>query len=130
MSNRSVATVQAAVRVSLVTLTMAASIIACGSAGAQGHDGDRGGGRGGGPEPHRVQGYDNGLHRGGDQRWQQSRGHDWEREHWRNGYRGYGREPDRRPDIYYSAPPVVHLPPAYYQPPSGLSLNFGFPLYH
>ena len=115
-----------AVRSGLVMLTMAASIMACESAMAQGHDG----GRGRGPEQYRVQGHDNGLHRGDDQRWRHGRGYDWEREHWRNGYRGYGREPSRRPDIYYSAPPVVHLPPAYYQPRPGLSLNFGFPLYY
>ncbi|MEO5736322.1 MAG: hypothetical protein ABIQ82_02560 [Variovorax sp.] len=126
MSIRSTTAKQAAARYGFVMLAMAAGIIAYGSASAQGHDG----GRGRGPEQYREQGHDNGRHRGEDQRWQQGRGHDWEREHWRNSYRGYGREPARRPDIYYSAPPVMHLPPAYYQPPSGLSLNFGFPLYH
>jgi hypothetical protein len=39
---------------------------------------------------------------------------------WREGYY-------HRPDVYYSAPPVVYPPTGYYQQP-GVSLNFAFPL--
>jgi len=35
---------------------------------------------------------------------------------------------DRRPDVYYSAPPIVYQPPIAYQQP-GASLNFIFPFY-
>jgi hypothetical protein len=100
-------------------IAVAAGIATClpiGAAIAQGRDNDR---------------HDNGRPRGPELRREQSRQHDWQREHWRNGYRGNGREYSRRPDIYYSAPPVVVMPPRYYQPPPpGLSLQFGFPLYY
>jgi hypothetical protein len=39
---------------------------------------------------------------------------------WREGYY-------HRPDIYYSAPPVIYPPMGYYQQPSA-TLNFSFPL--
>lgn len=126
MSNRTVVAARTAIRCTIVALAMAASIVATGSAGAQGHNGDRGRG----PDQFRHQGHDNGKHRGAEQRGRQGRGHNWEREHWLNGYRAYGREPARRPDIYRSAPPVVHLAPTYYRPQPGISLNFGFPLYN
>jgi hypothetical protein len=45
---------------------------------------------------------------------------DYRHEHWREGYR-------HRPDVYYSAPPVVYPPYGYYQAPAA-SLNFNFPL--
>lgn len=35
---------------------------------------------------------------------------------------------DRRPDVYYSAPPIVYEPPVAYQQP-GASLSFIFPFY-
>ena len=112
-------------RIDLVMLVMAASIAACGAAAAQGD-----GSRGRGPEPPRQQGHDNGPNRRGDDHGQRSRGHDWQREHWRKGYPAQGRIAPRRPDIYYSAPPVVIMPPAYQRPQPGLSLHFGFPLYY
>jgi hypothetical protein len=49
------------------------------------------------------------------------RGREGDRGHWR-GDRGW----ERRPDVYYSAPPVVYPPYGYYAQP-GISLNFGFP---
>ncbi len=37
-----------------------------------------------------------------------------------------GASYDHRPDVYYSAPPVVYEPPAYQQPGPGLSLTIPF----
>jgi len=51
------------------------------------------------------------------------RGHD--RGHWREAHHWDGFY--RRPDVYYSAPPVVYPPYGYYQQP-GVSLNFVFPI--
>ena len=50
-----------------------------------------------------------------DRRWEHGRGPGW-----RDGYY-------HRPDVYYSAPPVISPPMGYYQQP-GASLNFTFPL--
>ena len=53
--------------------------------------------------------------------------HDRDRDHWRwreHGYHDYYR----RPDVYYSAPPVVYAPYGYYAPRPGVSLNFSFPI--
>ena len=105
-------------RTGLVMLAAAAGIATClplGSAEAQGRGNDR---------------HDNGRHDNGRGRGHESRQHDWQREHWRNSYRGNRYEYSRRADMYYSAPPVVIMPPRYYAPPPGLSLQFGFPLYY
>jgi hypothetical protein len=52
---------------------------------------------------------------------------DHDRDHWRwreHGWHDY----NRRPDVYYSAPPVVYSPYGYYAPQPGVSLNFSFPI--
>ena len=120
MSNHPVARLRAG----LAMMALAAGIAIClpsGAALAQGRDNGR----------HDNGRHDNGRHRGPEPRHYQSRQHDWRGEHWRNGYRGNGRDYVRRPDMYYSAPPVVHMPPQYYAPPPpGLTLQFGFPLYY
>ena len=83
-----------------------------------------------------AQPHDNRRGERNDKRYQQGGQRDWRGEHWRQDNRHNGRDRDRgyygRPDFYYSAPPVVHMPPRYYAPPPqpGLSLNFGFPLYY
>lgn len=49
-----------------------------------------------------------------------------QQERWRDAHR-YD-DYDRRPSVYYSAPPVVYAPPAYYRQPAA-SLNFSFPFF-
>ena len=44
-----------------------------------------------------------------------------------HGRRGEHWRPENRYNGYYSAPPVIYVPPSYYQQP-GVSLNFSFPL--
>ena len=91
-------------------LTLAALLLAVAPAVAQNHGANNGMNNGRpNPPPHRL-----------------PRAPASQQEHWRNDYRQQGYY--RGPDIYYRAPPVVVLPPTYYQPP-GMTLNFGFPLY-
>ena len=66
--------------------------------------------------PAYADGNDN--HRGDGRGYQQDRGRPNER--WR---------PQDRYDGYYSAPPVIYAPPAYYYQQPGASLNFSFPLF-
>jgi hypothetical protein len=44
-----------------------------------------------------------------------------------HGHRGWHQGYYRRPDIYYSAPPVVYPPYGYYSQP-GATFSFSFPL--
>jgi hypothetical protein len=70
------------------------------------------------PLPARADDHDHGRGNGAGRGPQ--RGHP-QQQH-RNG--GYNREPD----MYYTAPPVVYLPPTYYQQP-GASLSIVIPLF-
>lgn len=47
-------------------------------------------------------------------------GRRYDHHEWRRGYY-------RRPDIYYSAPPVIYPPYGYYQQP-GATFSFSFPI--
>jgi hypothetical protein len=58
------------------------------------------------------------------------RGHDEGRGHARDRWRDHDRYDDyrHRPDVYYSAPPVIVAPRGYYTEP-GVTLNFGLPFF-
>jgi hypothetical protein len=57
-------------------------------------------------------------------------GHDRWREHTGDRWREYDRYDDyrHRPDVYYSAPPVIVAPRGYYVQP-GATLNFNLPFF-
>jgi hypothetical protein len=58
------------------------------------------------------------------------RGRDRHQAHERDRWRGHDRYDDyrHRPDVYYSAPPVVLAPRGYHAQP-GASLSFSLPFY-
>lgn len=58
----------------------------------------------------------------GRDRWREEHGRDRWREHDRDEHYRY------RPDVYYSAPPVIIVPRGYYVQP-GATLNFSLPFF-
>ncbi len=56
---------------------------------------------------------------------QQAHGRPPQHQHWQQAQRYDDRY--RRPDVYYTAPPVVYAPPGYYQQ-QGPTVIFSFPL--
>jgi hypothetical protein len=68
---------------------------------------------------------------GDDRHREDSRREDWRHEDWRHeDWRHESRRDEyrHRPDVYYSAPPVVEAPRGYYAQP-GASLNFSLPFF-